>query len=383
MNNLTNLTKLQIIELYACTRCGECANWCPAVDAYQDNKISPAEKIIKLRRILEGKDVENEEFAEAIFNCTTCGRCYEVCPVGIRCHELWPAVRARLLEKGYGPVEKIIELRETIEKLHNPFGLPMEDRNKWIDKDIFMEKAEIALFIGCELAYRVKPMAIGAVKVLKKSGIKFVLCDDEWCCGFPLYILGDRSDVLKKEIEHNIQIFERIGVKKVAPYCPCCYAIMKKVWKSFNGDRLPFEVVHILKIIADLVKDGKIKFKKPFYGKVVYHDPCYLSRGWEYGNNIIEEPREILRSIRGVELVELPESKKLSRCPGSGGGIRRANPDLSEKMAEQFFDMLRGVDFDVLLTSCPAVNERLNFIMEKKGYEIRVMDILEFASLHI
>lgn len=382
MNFARGLTRLQLIELDSCVKCGECVKWCPVVTAKKDVKLSPVSKITEYRNLIKSfsKKPMLSELAESIFNCTTCGRCYEVCPVGIRCHELWPVIRHNLVEMGFGPVDKIDELRETLKEFHNPFGLPYEDRNKWMEEE-FEREAEVAIFVGCELAYRIKDMATGMVKILQASGMDFAICPDEWCCGFPLYILGDRSEVLEREILHNVEMLKKMGVKKVVPYCPCCYAIMKRVWKNYA--EIPFEIVHIFEIVSELIKDGRLKFTKRFDGKVSYHDPCYLSRGWEYGKRIIEEPRSILKAIDGLEIVELPENKKLSRCPGSGGGLRRSNPELSEKMALKFMDMVADMDIDYLLTGCPAVKERLTFASEKVEVNFKIMDLLDFASMFL
>ncbi|MFQ6105863.1 MAG: (Fe-S)-binding protein, partial [Candidatus Hydrothermarchaeaceae archaeon] len=231
-----NLTKHQLIELDACTRCGECIKWCPvtALPEYKNN--TPMDKIAEYRafvqnehgwrsRIIKPRPIPKERldaFADAVYKCTTCGRCGVVCPVGIHCQELWPSIRANLVDLGYGPIESINEARRILEDKHNPFDLPYDERNNWIPKDFDNpQNADLAFFVGCELAYRTEPMATGALKVLKAAGVQFTLLEDEWCCGFPLYVLGDRGEEFKAEIEHNIEQLRNKGVKKVVPSCPC------------------------------------------------------------------------------------------------------------------------------------------------------------------
>lgn len=396
INLLSKLSKRQLIELDACTRCQRCIEWCPVVSATEDYTNTPMEKIRKYKSFIQslhglkshllGPKIDEEElqkFASQLYDCTTCGRCSVVCPVGIRCQELWVDIRAIMRELGYGPQEKIEAALEILKKVHNPFDLPIEDRNKWMPKGIrILENAELAFFVGCELAYRAKPMAQGAVELLNASNTPFTLLEDEWCCGFPLYVLGERGDEFIAEIEKNIEGLKAKGVKKVAAYCPCCLSIMKHSWYPRAGRSLEF--VHIFEVLADAIFAGKLKFNKSFDGKVTYHDPCYLSRGWR-GENITEEPRTIIKSIPGVELVEMENNKKLSLCPGSGGGLRRTNLELSHKMSVAVLKEAEKTGAEVLLTACPAVYERFKMTVEEEIYKpsIQVRDLLEFASAHL
>ncbi len=397
INLIDNLSKRQLIELDACTRCGLCVDWCPVVSATEDYMNTPMEKIQLykdfiqrahgLRAKLLGPRVDWEElgkFADSLYKCTSCGRCGAVCPVGIHCQELWVDVRAKMRELGYGPKKEIDEALSILERAHNPFDLPMEDRNAWIPEDAeIQEKAELAFFVGCELAYRAKPMAQGAVNLLNAAETPFTIFEDEWCCGFPLYVLGERGGEFRAEVEKNVEGFKAKGVKIVAPYCPCCLNVMKHRWSEVV--ELPFEVVHLLKIISEEVEKGRLRFKKGPWKKVTYHDPCYLSRGWGQGEELIDEPRRIITSIPGIELVEMRHNKRLSLCPGSGGGLRRTNLDLSHEMSVPVLKEAEETGAEVLLTACPAVYERFKMTVKEKIYEprVKIMDILEFASAHL
>lgn len=329
---------------------------------------------------------ELQELATDVWNCTTCGRCAEVCPEDIKCQDIWPTARSELLQMGYGPVEKIADLRKALEHSKNPYDFPPADRNKWIPEGLkFSKKADVCFYVGCELAYKIPKMAIGAATCLSKAGIDFTLFDDEWCCGFPLYALGDRSEEYKAEVMHNIEGLVRTGAKLVAPSCPCCYNLMEFNWPEVYGKPLPFKLVHISEVVSKLVGEGRLKFSKPFEGKVTYHDPCYLARGWGAGNEIIAQPRQIINAIPGLDFVEMEHNGKLSTCPGSGGGIRRANPDLAGDMSMVVMKEVEATGADVLLTSCPAVFERLNLAMKARGYKskVDVVDLLDFAIQHV
>jgi Fe-S oxidoreductase len=260
----------------------------------------------------------------------------------------------------------------------------MEERNDWIPADMKIpEKADLAFFVGCELAYKAKPMAQGAVSLLNAANIPFTISKDEWCCGFPPYVLGERGNEFAAEVEKNVEGLKAKGVKRVAPYCPCCLNVMRRAWPTVM--ELPFELVHILKVIAEAVENGKLKFTKRFKGSVTYHDPCYLARGWGHGEELIDEPRRIIGGIPGVELVEMAHNKKLSLCPGSGGGLRRTNLELSHEMSIPVLKEAEATGAKVLLTACPAVYERFKMTVNEKIYEPKlvIMDLLEFASAHL
>jgi heterodisulfide reductase subunit D len=403
------------VELDSCVHCGECVKWCPVTTVEEDYENTPMDKIALLKSLVQRsqgpfsflrKEIapeELEKLADESYRCTTCGRCGVVCPVGINCQELWPAVRGGLVKMGFGPQEKIKESQAIMEGVHNPFNFPMDERNKWMESYKPKKKSELVFFVGCELAYRVTSMAEGAVKVFEAGGADFTTPSDEWCCGYPLFALGNRSEEIRVEIEHNVKALESLGAKRVAASCPCCYGMLKNRWKDYYGE-LPFEVVHVLNIADNLLKAGKLKFKKPYKGgPVVYHDPCYLSRGWGEGKGVIEEPRRLLNAIEGMKLVELKDNKRLSLCPGSGGGIRRACPELSEKMATAFVEEVKKTGAEILITSCPAVFERANHILsltpeheveknapwgvdengKPKKAPFQIMDILDFASRYL
>jgi heterodisulfide reductase subunit D len=395
------LSKKQRAEIDSCIHCGTCVDWCPAY-TITGGKNTPMEKMFTYKefvnrshglksKIFGPKDIEPEElkaFSEDVWNCTTCGRCTEVCPEDISCQDIWPTVRNELLEMGYGPTEKVATVKKILEEKKNPFDKPYDERNNWIPPEMMKyltNKADVCFYVGCELAYRIPSMAIGAATCLGRGGVDFTLMDDEWCCGFPLFALGDRSEEFTVEVLHNIEGLAKKGAKLVAPSCPCCYNVMEYEWPKVYGGPLPFKLVHISEIVAKVVDMGKLKFTKPFDGKVTYHDPCYLSRGWGDGNKIIQQPRTIINAIPGLEFVEMEHHGELSTCPGSGGGIRRSNPDLSEDMSMVVIKEAEATGASTLLTSCPAVYERLKLFLKARGHttNLQIVDILDFAMQHV
>ncbi len=391
-NKITeDLSKIQLVELDACVRCGECLKWCPVYEALKDKTITTPEKIAgyrdmvqsanSLMAILSGEvslsDEKMKHLAEALYKCTTCGVCGEVCEVGIYSQRLWPKLRERMVKLGYGPMETQKPVEGIVSVKHNPYDKPHEDRLAWLPKDIkITEKAEVGFFVGCSGAYVAQGMVAGAVRVLNKAGIRFTILDDEHCCGFPLNVLGV-TNILKDLVRHNVEGYIQRGVKKLVTSCPCCLSMLRNHWERLYGDKLPFEILHTTEIIAENI--DKLEFKERFDTSITFHDPCYLSRTF----GIIEEPRRIISRMPVIRYIELPRYGRLSKCCGAGGGIRRAFPDVTFDMALSLVKDAEKIGAEVLLLDCPACYERIPLSIKMKEYNtrLRIMDLMELVAM--
>jgi len=384
-----NLTPLQLISLDACTRCNECLNWCPVLDITGDESLSTPEKIriyselVGVRHGLASllgapwvDPVMLEKLKEALYTCTTCGRCGEVCEVGIDTQQLWPAMREKLVQLGLGPMGAQDQTVPLTVEHHNPYGRPHAERNAWFPHDIEVaEHAEIGFYVGCSGAYVAQPMVIGAVRVFAKLGIPFTLLDDEWCCGFPLFIIGEHA-VLPELVRHNVDGLAARGVKTLLVSCPCCTFILRERWPEFYGAELPFEILHTTQFLADWISAGRFPAVKEVAGRLTYHDPCYLSRGV----GVTEEPRALIHQIPNVDFIEMAENRKLSRCCGAGGGLRRCNPTLSVEMARKLMLDARSSGADTLVIDCPACFERMHLAQGGMVTDLQIVDLMELLA---
>ncbi|MBI4321508.1 MAG: (Fe-S)-binding protein [Chloroflexi bacterium] len=385
-----NLTRLQVISLDACTRCMQCLEWCPVLDATEDESLTTPEKIRTygeivrsqhgLRARLFGRPEVSpevlEKLTQALFTCTTCGRCGEVCSVGINTQRLWPAIRAKMVELGIGPVGAQREIPSIVAQKHNPYDGDHAERFAWIPPEVPVAgRAEIGYFAGCSGAYTARPMLVGAVTVLHALGIEFTLFKDEWCCGFPLFIVGELSP-MEQMIRHNVDGFAAQGVKHLVVSCPCCMFMLQNHWPYFYGEPLPFDIIHTTQFIKPHIEAGKLKLSKSLDATITYHDPCYLSRG----THVIDEPREVLAQIRGARVVEMRHSRELSRCCGAGGGIRRGFPEVSIQMARALLREAEDVGADILAIDCPACYERLHLAQQGFSSSIQVLDLMQLVA---
>ena len=387
------LSPKQVLELDACTQCGECLKHCPVQDVTGNPAVSPPEKIRMFREFIRAsdglkatlfgpRDVDRkllEDFTKAVYECTTCGACGESCPVGIFTQRLWPMLRKEMVKRGLGPIGAQAKMPQVIEHSGNPYDKPAADRYRpWFPEEVKLAaRADIAYYAGCTGAYEAQPMVRGDVLVLNAIGEPFTMLppEEEVCCGFPLFITG-QHDLLKDLIARLVNGYKAKGVKVLLCSCPCCVNIMTRDWPLFYGEALPFKIRHITQYVADAVKNNKLRVNKELKESVIYHDPCYLSRGV----GVIEEPREVLRSIPGVKLLEFEHRGLKSRCCGSGGAARKVYHENAIAMGRQTIDEAVAKKADRLILACPACYAKVNEAMQGHKNQIRITDIMELVS---
>jgi len=381
------------MELDACTQCGQCLKFCPVQDVTGNPLISPPEKIrvfkefikstegLKARLIGPGQIDRRllEDFTKAVYECTTCGACGQNCTVGIFTQRLWPALRREMVRRGLGPVGPQAKIPGTILKTGNPYNKPAEERfSPWFPSGVEVaEKAATGYYAGCTGVYEAQPMVKGDVLVLNAAGETFTMlpAEEEVCCGFPLFITG-QFDLLEDLTKRLVEAYKARGVKTLVCSCPCCVNMMTRDWPSFYGRPLPFKIRHITQFAADAIRQGRLSVRREFRERVIYHDPCYLSRGV----GIIEEPRAVLRSIPGLELLEFERHGLNSRCCGAGGAARKIFEENAIAMGRLTIKEAVEKNADRLILSCPACYAKVNEAME--GYEKRIIitDIMELLS---
>ncbi|MGD1075815.1 MAG: (Fe-S)-binding protein [Thermodesulfovibrionales bacterium] len=388
-----NLTVQQLIELDACTECGECLKFCPVQDVSSKPSISPPEKIRVFREFIKAteglkarlfgpKDIDRrllEDFTKAVFECTTCGACGENCTVGIFTQRLWPILRKEMVKRGFGPVGGQAKMPEVIGNTGNPYNMPAAERfNPWFPEDVkIAERADIAYYAGCTGAYSAQPMVRGDVLVLKAAGEPFTMLppEEEVCCGFPLFASG-QHDMLEELTKRLVQAYKAKGVKLLLSSCPCCVNIMSRDWPIFYGQELPFKIRHMTQFAVEALKSGKLKVRERLSERLIYHDPCYLSRGV----GIIEEPRIILRSIPGVQLLEFDRYGINSKCCGAGGAARKVYPENANAIGRSTINEAVEKKADRLIFSCPACYAQVDEGMQNSDKRIKITDIMELLS---
>ncbi len=380
----------------SCNHCGQCKwilpsrmhGWdfseiCPiykqfGFDAYSGQGLINIAKE-RMNVVLEYGD----GLEEMLYACSACGACDVNCK-SVRDMELLEtiyALREDCAEAGYIP-EVLRETARNIEAEHNIYGLPHEERFAFLDGiDIEENDCDVVLFAGCS-AYRHPENILAAIKILQKGGVRFrLLREEEWCCGGGLWRTGQRAEA-EKLIRRNCETFAARGVKKIITVCAECYGSFRSIYPRFVDTE--FDTVHISEIAAELLRSGNLQPKaQEKVLRVTYHDPCMLGRlsepyvHWEgiikpYGIHEPEKqwrrgehgqysaPREVLKAMPGVELLEMPRNMEESFCCGAGGGTASVNPQLAVKTADERRREALSVDAELLVSSCPFCQDALD-----------------------
>ncbi len=356
-----------------CFQCGLCDVVCPW------NRV----RTFSMRKIVREATFGLTEIeSEDIWRCTTCGRCPQQCPRDVKQIESGVALRRIATEYGVfpKPVSPIRTASGSLVGEGNPLSEERKNRADWaegLSVKTFTEGMEILYFPGCYLSYdpRMKKVAVATAKILKKAGVDFgILGTKENCCGESIRKTGD-EELFKKLARENIKTFVENGVKKILVSSPHCYHTFKNEYPEFMVN---FEVVHISQYLFELIDNGKIELTGEYAKKVAYHDPCYLGRH----NDIYDEPRDALKKIPGLELIEMEDSKEDSLCCGGGGGRIWMETPQKERFSDIRVKQAVATGAQVLVTSCPYCitnfeDSRLNLELDKV---IEIKDITEIIS---
>jgi Fe-S oxidoreductase len=323
-------------------------------------------------------EIENEE----IWRCTTCGRCRDRCPRGV--DQVAIGVSARRIATEYDvfpePVRPVQAVTASLTAEGNPVGEQRKDRADWtegLSVKTFTEGMELLYFPGCYLAYdpRLKKVARATAKILNLAGVDFgILGSKEVCCGESIRKTGN-EELFKSLAKENIKTFIDGGVKKILVSSPHCYQTFKNEYPEFMVN---FKVVHISQFLFELIRSGKLELKKEYEKKVTYHDPCYLGRY----NNTYDEPREVLKKVPGLELIEMADSREDSLCCGGGGGRIWMETPKGERFSDLRLEQAVGVGAEVLVTACPYCisNFEDSALNWEDGDPAQIKDITEIIA---
>jgi Fe-S oxidoreductase len=398
---IDKLTWKQNLDLYACVVCGNCQELCPA---YTTGKpINPKKVIQDLKKqllkagpelvkakakgdtasvnsnvILAGNVIQEDE----IWACTTCGACDTVCPVWVQHIDKIVDLRRNLvLEQSIIP-ETAAGALQSIEKRGHPWRGTTLTRTDWAQglniKTLAEDpKVDVLYWVGCTeaLEERSTKVAQSLAKLMQQAGLNFgILGAEESCCGDPARRLGNEY-LFQMQAQMNIEVLKRYNVKKIVTACPHCYNTIKNEYPQFGGY---FEIIHHTELISGLLKEGKIKIARGGFGAITYHDSCYLGRY----NDIYQPPRQILKYLPGVKLVEMEKSKKRGFCCGGGGGRMWMEEHTGQRISENRIDQAIATKAQLVATACPYCLQMFNDAIKAKQAEetFKVKDIAELIA---
>ncbi len=312
--------------IHRCFRCGYCkfptnhieANNCPAYARFRLESYSAGGRLWLIRAWMNNEIKGSERLARIVFSCTACRNCVERCPYrfGDEIVNMIVAAKNEMVEKGL--VRSTVRtFLENVSKYGNPYGEPRESRLEWAEGSAIPQYNghEYLYYVGCVGSYdtRARKATKTFGQILLRSGISFgTLGTEENCDGNEVGKLGEET-LFQVLAEGNVQQFKDLGVSKIVTLSPHSYNAMKNEYPRYDGQ---FEVVHASQLLRDLVRSGKVDMSNGFNAKVTFHDPCFLGR-W---NDEYDAPRQVLRTIPGVTLVEMERYRSGALCCGGGAG---------------------------------------------------------------
>ncbi len=367
-------------DIFKCYQCGKCGSACPwfQVGTY-DFPVFRVALEAALGTLAASED--KEELAreiDKVYRCVGCEACVDQCPHGVDIPKIFRAARRLLVDFGSYP-EVLKATVRRIRETSNPFGEPKDKRPEWA-KEIgikhFDPSMEFLYFAGCIPAFdlRARRVAQATARLLLATEVPFgTLGTAENCCCEIVRRIGAEG-VFTELASANIEAFLKAGVERIFVTCPHCYDSFKNEYPDLGSK---FEVLHSSQYLLDFIEEGKLKPKRPFEYRVVYHDPCVLGRQ----NGIYDEPRSILRSIPGIELVEVEDfSRSLSVCCGAGSGGLWMEWDRDERIASVRAKQLTETGADVIAVACPYCLQMIEETTKSLDSEIPVMDVAEILA---
>lgn len=365
-------------DLFACIQCGKCTGGCPMA---MKTRLNPRSLIYRLLLTDNGFDLEGHE---ELWDCTTCSTCSERCPKQVNPMDMLIALRSQIVERGRVHPNVKTALESTF-RYGNPLTMPREDRAAWVGDTLvknYEEGRDYLYFVGCTPSYdpRVQQVARSLARLMAKADVDFgILGEEESCCGSEVRRLGE-AGLFEMMVEENQELLKSLGIHKMVTTSPHCFNVFKNDYPK-NG----MQVEHYTQLLSGLVDQdsgtarGHLSFTGSVDAKVTYHDPCYLGKH----NHIFEEPRKVLLSIPGLQLVEMDRSREKSLCCEGGGGrmwLEGTNPGV--RLAQSRIKEALETGAEILATACPFCLLTLEEAVKHLNAEdkIRVMDIAEIAA---
>ena len=366
--------------LTACLQCGYCISVCEAHNQTPWESDTPRGKIYYLNQLSNADGLDkvlkrevslNPYFVDAMYKCTGCGNCEVVCHAQINLVELWEEVRKWLVDEGVGPMKAHKGMADKVAECHNPYGESDKNRGDWWPADVpKFDTPDVIFFAGCTGSYRQQGIPQNGARILSRAGVKMnILGKDEWCCSSPLL----RTGTDKYSLECAEKIVEKadgMGAKDMVMTCSGCFKTVSTDFGKYYA-KTGQNVYHFSQYVEKLITARKLPLNHEFKAKVTYHDPCHLGRHM----GVFDAPRNVLKKIKGIELVEMDRSRNNSRCCGAGGGYKSQFNDFAVSIAAERVRDAEETGAEILVTCCPFCVTNLSQGAAKIKSKIKVMDL--------
>jgi Fe-S oxidoreductase len=391
----------------SCVSCGMCSEACLFFTETLDPRYTPVYKLEPLRKVWKqeytfwGKlakavglakpltDKDLEDWETLVYDgCTLCGRCSMVCPVGNDLAYMIRKLREGMAASGHAP-EGLIGASKRAITIGSPMGVKLPalqaqirgvEAETGLKIPVDVENVDYLLMLS-SMEIMNFPEFIGAVgKIFKKAGVTWTISSEAYEATNSGIQIGS-SDIAAELVQRIVDAAEKLKVKNViSPECGHAYMAIRWDGPNLVGKKFGFNVVHILEVLDELRKAGKLKLKDKESGSLTYHDPCQIARR----GGVLEQPRNLMNEL-SENFVEMPEAGKMNWCCGAGGGVssnERAD-DLRIKVFNRKKEQLDSIKVDGMVSACSNCRIHLEEGLEEYHMELPVLSLTETLAEHL
>jgi Fe-S oxidoreductase/nitrate reductase gamma subunit len=379
VSTVMDLTWKDIYDADACTSCKRCQDRCPAWTT--DKPLSPMKVVQQIGQVAfanpKASLIETIS-TDALWACTTCYACQEICPADIEhVNKILEMRRFLVLMQGEFPGAEVMSAINNTEVNANPFGLAYASRGDWaeglnVQRMADGGKVDVLYFAGCYASFdkRNQEVARNFIKICNAAGVKVgILGKEEKCCGEPERKLGNEY-LYQLMAGENIKKIKGYGVSHIVTTCPHCFNTLRRDYRDLG---LEVEVEHYSIFLNRLIKDSALHIMPQSFD-CTYHDSCYISRY----QNIVDEPRNVLRAAGG-NIHEMEKMGMEGYCCGGGGGRVLAEEKLGRRINVERVKMAQDTGAPLLVSNCPFCLTMFEDGIKTGGSEgkLRVRDLTE------
>jgi heterodisulfide reductase subunit D len=365
-----------------------CRNVCPVMQVTRNENHSPtafhANVVAMERGHLDVADV-----AEDYVHCTQCGACELRCPNTLMAGEFYrartrtvdvvKAVRALAVDSGVEQPSWKRWVEATVDAKNEPvLDVPVSQENvrTWAKDLDIATGGETILFVDCEAAFYRTSLPRAVAQILQTAGVEFGLMNEQWCCGGPALEMGYR-DHARAFAEHNLADWRAVGAKRILVLDPHDYISFTEDYPRYFGeDYDDIEIVLVIDLLAELIKDGRLSLTEPIERVATYHDPCRLNKR----KGIHAAPREILRAVPGLDFRDVDHVTQWSYCSGGGGGLPIEKPEITAAISGQRLEKAAALEVDLLISACVWSERHLTTAGLEQSPQIEVRDLFEVVA---
>jgi Fe-S oxidoreductase/FAD/FMN-containing dehydrogenase len=371
---------------YGCSQCGYCIDECDQFYGRKWESQSPRGKWYWLREYMEGREKWDQFMVDTFLVCTTCELCNLRCSASLPIEPSWLKLRGILVDDEkkmtFPPFEM---MAASLRKEGDIWAAYRKDRSNWFPLDLLEKhgpshKAKIAYFAGCTASHVETDIAMASVRLLDAAGIDFTyLGNKDNCCGTPMMVCG-KWDVFEETLRNNIQNMKDAGVETIVTSCPACDMMWRHyypIWAKKLGIEYNFKTKHYSEVISDKIKNENFRFPEKPDKKltVTLHDSCHIGRV----SSIYDAPRDLIKAIPGVKLVEMEHNREWAHCCGSVLTLIK-DPPIAADIGDVRISEALEVGAEKILALCPCCEFQLRVTANKKGRSIETVDLARFAA---